>query len=216
MSNKDLLAAIEWENETPTGSERTPDITLSGVGDGYSDGFEAPGGVTLVESNLQDSGRYKIKAVGQTEEDSTIKYASDETPITHRNITQLSEDTYILNVEADEGKEWSINMYFTPPSPVSLPVERSGRGDDVVGPIPHEGFIRVVAVNRSNSTMTVKQPKENGKGYLNSPSFRVDADESNEGVTKEEIMSTKDGHTNYPWLRIDCDGDWDIEVHAHN
>jgi hypothetical protein len=216
MSNEDLLEAIEWENETPTGSERTPDISLSGVGDGYSDAFEAPGGVTFVESNLHDNGRYTIKAVGQTAEDSTIKYAHEETPVTHRNITKLSEDTYILNVEADEGKEWSIDIYFTLPPSVSLPVERSGRGDDVVGPIPHEGFIRVVATNRSNSTMTIKQPKENGKGYLNSPSFRVDADESNEGVTKEEIMSTKDGHTNYPWLRIDCDGEWDVEVHAHD
>lgn len=172
--------------------------------------------MNFVESTLHDNGRYTIKAVGQTAEDSTIKYANDETPITHRNITQLSEETYILNVEADEGKEWSVDIYFTPPSPVSLPVKRSGRGDDVIGPIPHEGFIRVVATNRSNGRMRIRQPQENGKEYLNSPSFLVDADESNEGVTKEEIMSTKDGHTNYPWLRIDCDKKWEVEVHAHN
>jgi len=216
MANDDLLDQIESEFEAPSNEDRVPDLSLSGTGDGYSDPFEAPGGVAFFEMDLEDSGDYKIKAVGQTAEDDTVKFASDETPITHRSITNLEEATYILNVGADKGASWDIDVYFSSPEPISLPVVKSGQGDDVIGPIPHSGFIKINATNYHSTTMRVKQPEANGKGYINSPSFSIDGSNDNQGTQKEEVMSTKDGRTNYPWLRIDTDGSWEIEVDAHD
>jgi hypothetical protein len=216
VTNSDLLSEIVEEFESVSEDQRTPDISLSGKGDSYSDPFDAPGGIAIFEMDFKNNGRYKIKAVGQTVEDDTIKVAGDETPVVHRTITRLDEGTYILNVSAESGNNWVVDGYFTAPDPVSLPVERSGRGDDLIGPIPHSGFIKITAVNYYTSRMTVKQPKADGKGYLNSPSFSIDASTDDQGTTKKEIMSTKDGRDNYPWLRIDCDGSWEIEVEAHN
>lgn len=89
---------------------------------------------------------------------------------------------------------------------------KSGRGDDFIGPIIHEGFIKLTVVNYDTSSLSIKQPKASGKKYLNSPGFRVDDSNDNQGTSKEEIISTKDGHKNYPWVYIECDGKWEIEV----
>lgn len=214
MSNTDLLDEIEEDFDILSDTERSPDVSLSAVGDEISDPFDAPGGVTFFDMTFHDSGRYTVKAVGQTAEDESVKIASDETPVEHRVITNLDEGTFILNVDAKEGTQCDVDVYFTSPESVSLPVKKSGRGNDFIGPIAHEGFINISIVNYDTGTLKIQQPKSSGNRYLNSPGFRVDSSNDNQGTSKEEMMSTKDGYKNYPWIYIKSDGEWEIKIDA--
>lgn len=215
MSNNDLLTEIEEEFETASGGQRKADISLSGTGTEFSDSFDSVGGAAFFDVEFKDSAQYKIKAVGQTVEDRTIKFASDETPITHNLIDELEEGTYILNVEADESARWELDVYLTAPEPISLPYEGSGRGNDVIGPLSHSGFIRINATNYHTNKMNVKQPEVTGRSYLNSPSTSVESSADGQGTMNEQIVSTVDGYEKYPWLQIESNGKWEIEVDAH-
>lgn len=214
--NTDLLDEVDDAVQPVSSSEREPHVSVVGEGVDFSEGFSAPGGVSFFDMEFLDDARYKIKAVGETGEDSVVKIASDETPVSHRVIDKLDEGTYILNVEADDGARWKVDIYFSSPEPVNLPYSTSGKGYDVVGPIPHSGFIKIVATNQHTERLEIKQPKKTGKSYLNSPNHYVEASSDGSDVTNEQIISTVDGYKKYPWLEIRSDGEWSIEITPHS
>jgi hypothetical protein len=212
MTNSDLLGEIEDDIEMVDVDRRSADLSLTGSGDEVSEPIESPGGMAIFDCTFADRGRYKIKAVGQTAEDNVVKTADRGTPIEHRILTNLDEGTYMLNVSAQEGAAWSLDVYFSSPEPTTLPIMKSGRGDDFIGPLSHKGFISVSVTNFHSKRLRIKQPKTNGKRYMNSPGFGVDASSDDLGESKQEVMSTKDGYTDYPWVYVQCDGEWEVEV----
>lgn len=190
-------------------------IEFSGEGGAYSDLFTLSGGFTLIHLQYHDTGRYKVRAVGETAEDHTINLTTDQTPISHKIINEYDSDSYILNIEAPNEGQWTIKVYDKPPSEVSLPLKMTGRGRDVIGPLPTEGFTKVSVSNFHKNAIRLKQARKSGKSYLNDPSMKIEGIDSGEQNIEQQVMSTVDGSTDYPYLQIRADGDWIIEIEGH-
>jgi len=215
MSDQSILEELEDEFEIVGNDSWEPDFSFSGSGNYISETFESPGGFVIIEVILEDDS-YDITAVGESEEDLNILY-QHEPSVDCRKIRNMDQDTYILDIETESGGSWEVNFYFTAPEPATLPISKSGSGDDFIGPLNHSGFIQIEAKVSDNHPLEVFFVESHGNTYMGDQVVRLDGvNPSEDGSSIRKVASNQDSHKHKPWVRVDCDGEWELELTPHN
>lgn len=216
MSDKNLIEEIENEFELPENDSWNPDISLSGTGDDFSETFELPGGLVIVEITLENNKSYEINAVSESGEDRQLTW-NHQSISSRRRVANMGEGTYILDVECRREGSWEINFYLSAPDPRTLPVSESGSEDDFIGPVNYSGFIKLEATNYDDSSMRVSLLGSDGTGYASDEVMSLGSKEPAENSSSSTaVASNQDGGRHLPWIQIRSDGQWELNMTAHN
>lgn len=216
MSEQDIIEEIESEFDLTDDPSWEPDLSFSGTGNDISGTFDSPGGFVIIELSLEEDHNYEIIAVSESGEDNQITW-NHQSIDNWRILTNFDKGTYILDVESRTGGSWSVDFYFSAPSPQELPISKSSSGIDFIGPVNYSGFIKFEATNYDDSTMEVNLYRPDGTGVVSDQVLRLDGvgpGEESTSITK--VASNQDGRTHLPWVKIRSEGKWELELEAHN
>ncbi|WP_254532618.1 polysaccharide deacetylase family protein [Natrinema gelatinilyticum] len=196
-------------DDEPANRER-PDGTILEAGQSHE--FEGSGSVNTPTFDLDD-GVLVANTTHEGDSEITVDVTeangdgTDENLVTTagstagKSIMAVESGTYRLEVDADGA--WSIEL--TQPAVESdeledLPVQASGTGSGVVGPLWTDGRTRVVATHEGDGAFIVD-------GYGADGSREILVYRTGEF---DNSRSYKAGGT--AWLNVEADGDWTLEV----
>lgn len=115
----------------------------------------------------------------------------------------LEQSEYFLDVNADG--DWSIDIAepFAPQDAIhQLPVEASGAGQDVVGPVSLDGRATVSGEHAGESNFIVEIIEESASGFRGTEIVFNEIGEF-EGETSVDFQGTA-------WIDVSADGDWSL------
>ncbi|WP_254533538.1 polysaccharide deacetylase family protein [Natrinema gelatinilyticum] len=193
----------ETENrEKPSGTilEAGQSHTFEGSGSGISPQFDLNEGILV--ANVSHEGEeitVDVTKSGGTGRNENLLTTSGNT--TGKSIMAVDGDTYKLEIDADS--TWSVEL--SQPSVdadelENLPVQASGTGSGVVGPLWTNGRTRVVATHEGDGAFIVD-------GYGAGGSREILVYRTGEF---DNSRSYKAGGT--VWLNVEADGDWTLKV----
>ncbi|MDJ1434831.1 cell surface glycoprotein [Halostagnicola sp. A-GB9-2] len=200
-SDDQLLSLVDTlEDDEPLFDPDTR--SFDGSGQTVTDEFSLEAGLTAVTFDHSGEGYFVITLEGQ-EETLLVNEVGD---VTGAAAIPTEAGDYTLEVEADG--EWEIHV-GEPISPEdelrAIPVQASGTGDAVVGPVKIEDDVTVEGEHTEDGTFIVTM-------YDESDSAGVDAGETVFSQIEAFEGETRATHPGVIWIDVVADGEWSLAL----
>ncbi len=190
-------------HDRPEGTivETGKSYTLEGSGPGLSQSFELDDGFLLASFSSDTIGRFSIDVTSSDHDLANSSLTDTSGSTTGTSIMAVEEGEYELDVQADG--DWTIEIEQPRVHSDDLedpPIEASGDGSSVVGPLWTDGDGRLTATHDGTGEFTIdlygadgawEQIVSHTGAFDNARSFR--------GVGTG-------------WINVEADGEWSVEV----
>jgi hypothetical protein len=211
MTVDDIVDEVLEEFDFVSEDDREPAYSFTGTGPFTSEVIDFPSDSIIAEIEYLSNADYDVRLVGESTDDVWLDWLCSDAPNDYTVIDYVEGGSYLLTVETAAGADWEVAIFDDPPDPEDLPIQASGRGCDIIGPINHVGFMTIEATNLSPDDLHITTKSADGRDT--GGNFHIESSMS--GTTQKKVLSTKSSRKFYPWVTVDFGGEWEIEVSAH-
>jgi hypothetical protein len=211
MTVDNIVDEVLEEFDFVSEDAREPAYSFTGTGSFTSEVLDIPSGFIIAEIEYLSNSDYDMRLIGESSDDVSLDMMCYEAPNQHTVIEDIQRGSYLLAVETVADADWKINLFSDPPEPEGLPIQVSGRGSDVIGPINHVGFMTIKATTLSADDLYVSLKSADLWGSGGNLSIKSPIPET----TQTKVVSTKSSYELFPWVVVDWGGEWELELSAH-
>jgi hypothetical protein len=211
MTVDDIVDEVLEEFDFVSEDARESAYSFAGTGPFTSEVIDFPSGSIIAEIEYLSNADYDMQFVGESTDDVFLDWLCSDAPNDHSIIEYITRGSYLFTVETAAGADWEVALFHDPPEPVNLPIQVSGRGCDIIGPINHVGFMTIEATTLSPDNLQITTKSADGRDL--GGNFHIESSMS--GTTQQKVLSTKSSREFYPWVTINFGGEWEISLSAH-
>lgn len=177
--------------------------SFDGDGDAVTEEFSLGGALSVVVTEFDDEGMENYQAEFEGEVDELLVNALEGG--TYAGALPTPNGDYLVDVTAPSGWEMTIGQPFAPEEQIrTLPVEASGEGPDIVGPVELDGGMTVSG-------------EHDGEANFQVHIYDEDDSERFDGEMVFNEIGEFDGETRADyegicWIDVEADGEWSLEI----
>lgn len=177
--------------------------TFTGDGDSVTDGFSLGGALTAIVTEFEDEGMENYQAQLEGEADELLVNALEGG--TFAGAIPTPNGDYLVDIGAPGGWEMTVGQPLAPDEEIrTLPVEASGEGPDVVGPVELDGGMTVSGEHDGERNFQVHIYDED-----DSDTFSGELVFNEIGEYSGEERASYSGIC---WIDVEADGAWQLEI----
>lgn len=177
--------------------------TFDGDSDAVTDEISLGGALTVVVAEFDDEGMENYQVNLEGEADELLVNALEGG--TYAGAVPTPNGDYLFDVTSPGGWELTVGQPLAPPEEVrTLPVEASGDGPDVVGPVELDGGLTVAGEFDGEENFQVHIYDEDDSGQFDGELVFNEIGEY-DGETRAD-------YTGICWIDVEADGSWSLEL----